>query len=126
MVEFKWYFEKMSFLRKAGKDSGMTVRGLTVIISAILLLFAGCSDTQSDPRLMRIRENVGSAPEDAIKELKEIDYKSLNTRDRHLYDLLSIKAKDKAYMRHTSDSLISDVINWYKENPEYGLYPEAL
>lgn len=47
-------------------------------------------------------------------------------RERHRYDLLHIKTCDKAYVAHTSDSLVLDVIDYYADHRKEGLYPEAL
>lgn len=95
------------------------------IFLIVLFIFVACGGGD-DPRLSKIKAIVSNYPEDALAALDSIDYGSLHERDRHLYDFLSIKAKDKTYIHHTSDSLILDVIKWYKSNPSYGLYPEAL
>ena len=34
------------------------------------------------------------------------------------YQLLTIKAKDKAYITHTSDSLIKNVVKYYEERKD--------
>ena len=62
----------------------------------------------------------------AMSMLDSIDYGVLSTAERHRYDLLSIKSRDKAYVRHTSDSLILDVVEYYDGHRKSGLYPEAL
>ncbi len=58
--------------------------------------------------------------------LDSIDPKELSTGDRHFYDLLTIKANDKNYNTHTSDSLILDVISYYEHHKDDPYYPEAL
>ena len=65
-------------------------------------------------------------PHIAMSMLDSIDYGALSTADRHRYDLLSIKSRDKAYVRHSSDSLILDVVEYYDGHSKSGLYPEAL
>ena len=65
-------------------------------------------------------------PRLAMSMLDSIDYGALSTAERHRYDLLSIKSWDKAYVRHTSDSLILDVVEYYDGHRKSGLYPEAL
>ena len=41
------------------------------------------------------------------------------------YQLLLVKADDKAHVRHTSDSLINTVATYFKKNPQSGHLPEA-
>ena len=67
-----------------------------------------------------------SLPRKAISMLDSIDPRPLPEKDRHRYDLLCIKSRDKAYVCHTSDSLILDVIDYYESHQDQGLYPEAL
>jgi len=62
----------------------------------------------------------------AMSMLDSIDYASLQESERHRYDLLHIKTRDKAYVTHTSDSLVLDVIDYYADHRKEGLYPEAL
>lgn len=65
-------------------------------------------------------------PRLAMSMLDSIDYDALSGKDRHYYDLLSIKSRDKAYVRHTSDSLILHVIEYYSSHQDDPKYPEAL
>ena len=44
---------------------------------------------------------------------------------RAYYDLLCVKADDKALVKHTSDSLISEVAHYYEAHPKSGHLPEA-
>lgn len=92
-------------------------------ILAICLLMSGCSEAEHDARL---KEIVSDSPQEALLSLDSIDCQTLSESDRHYYDLLTIKAKDKDYIQHTSDSLIIDVISYYENNPRSSLYAEAL
>lgn len=74
----------------------------------------------------RIDALCDSNPEQAVLALDSIDCGSLSERERHRYDLLSIKSDDKNYVRHTSDSLILDVIEYYSSHKDGRFYPEAL
>lgn len=67
-----------------------------------------------------------SIPEEAIRSLDSIDRSSLSERDRNRFDLLTIKSRDKAYIVHTSDSLILNVIDYYANHKNEGHYAEAL
>lgn len=102
----------------------MVFRIIYIVISTFLIF--GCSESKHDSRLLHISEILADSPESALRRLDSIDYSTLKPSDRHFFDLLSIKAKDKANVIHTSDSLILDVINWYESRPESELYPEAL
>ncbi len=95
-------------------------------IAILAMLAASCTRRSTDARLERIAQYVGNQPRKALAALDSIDYPALATHDRHFYDFLRIKASDKAYIDHTSDSLVLDVIRWYEANPQYGLYPDAL
>ena len=44
---------------------------------------------------------------------------------RAYYDLLCVKAADKAKVKHTSDSLICEVARYYEAHPKSGHLPEA-
>lgn len=104
---------------------------LTSILYASLVLasflnFYGCKHSNSDNEgLNQIADIVSDSPKEAMRRLANIDVYKLSESDRHFHDLLSIKAADKAYMQPTSDSLILDVIEYYKDHDK-DLYPEAL
>jgi hypothetical protein len=97
-----------------------------LIISILFFFSLGCSNIKHDNRLTSIADIVDDSPFSAIEALDSIDHTSLNTSDRHYYDFLSIKARDKAYITHTSDSLILDVIEYYADHQTEGLYAESL
>lgn len=98
---------------------------LTVFIAGFLL-FACCSENLHDKRLEHIAGIVSDTPEEALSQLDSIDRDALWEADRNYYDLLTIKANDKAYVRHTSDSLIRRVIDYYSNHGDIELYAEAL
>lgn len=94
-----------------------------VVLVLFLGLFCNCSKEPTDERLAHIAQQVSTSPRNALDSLKKIDRKSLTDANRHFYDLLLIKARDKNYIKHTSDSLILDVVAFYKGT---SFYPEAL
>ncbi|MDE6794024.1 MAG: hypothetical protein K2J63_01815, partial [Muribaculaceae bacterium] len=75
---------------------------------------------------MEIADMVSDNPKEALEGLYTINPDSLSKADRHYFDFLTIKAKDKAYMPHTSDSLICDIINYASSHKDEGYYAEAL
>ena len=99
---------------------------LTVLTLLLALLAGGCHDSSRDPRLARIAASVSDRPEEALASLDSINRSSLSKSDSHYYDLLTVKARDKAYIDHESDSLVLDVIDYYSSRPESPEYPEAL
>lgn len=102
---------------------------LLVLIIPILItmsFFTNCGGHKHDPRLERISELVSEKPEDALDSLQLIDENNLDASNRSFYNLLTIKARDKAYIVHTSDSLILSVIDYYTDHHDDALTPEAL
>lgn len=95
------------------------------IFISLLFLTAGCR-YRLDERLVEIDRLANGNPAEALDSLGTIDRTGLSNADRHYYDLLSIKAADKAYITHSSDSLILDVIDYYSSHKSSGLYPLAL
>ena len=93
----------------------------------LLVLTMGCGrrDMTAD-RLDTIDSLCGTDPRRAVAMLDSIDRGSLPEKDRHRLDLLTVNSRDKAYIRHPSDSLILDAIDYYSGHRKEGLYPEAL
>lgn len=104
------------------------MRRLLYIFAIIAMLAAsgGCARRGADPRLTEIAAMVADSPAVAIDRLDAIGRDSLTDSDRAFYDLLTVKARDKAYITHSSDSLILSVIDYYERHRASGLYPEAL
>lgn len=67
-----------------------------------------------------------SMPYSAIAVLDPIDKEGLSEADRNYHDFLTVKADDKAYITHTSDSLILKVLEYYSRHSDDKVYPEAL
>lgn len=99
--------------------------GRLTLLYLISFLLVCCSGRPSDARLEKVAELAADHPTQALDSLAAIDYASLSEANRHYYDFLKIKASDKAYIIHTSDSLILDVINYYSSHKNDFL-PEVL
>ena len=97
---------------------------IMVIIAACLCL-VGCGGGAHDARLTAINDIADVNPKWSVAALDSLDADALSDRDRHYYDLLTVKARDKAYITHTSDSLILSVIDYYRSHDSEHL-PEAL
>jgi len=102
----------------------MKFRIIVLLISFSIL--CSCSEHKQDGRLTDIAEMVSESPQEALLRLDSIDYDNLSSSDRHYYDFLLIKANDKAYITHESDSLICDIIKYYSTHDKDGIYPETL
>lgn len=97
-----------------------------VIVLVFLVVLFGCSEHRQDPRLEGIEDYVLESPNDALLYLDSIDYNTLSFADQQYYDLLKVKATDKAYIKHKSDSTILRVIKYYSTHDSNNLYSEAL
>lgn len=94
---------------------------LAALIAAICLACSG-----PDRRLAHAADIVDTIPRQALEILDTVDPSSLSTSDRHLRNLLIVKARDKAYLRHISDSLILDALDYYNNHGSKQLRAEAL
>lgn len=98
-----------------------------LIVAVTFSILVGCRGGRSNHAgLIEVNRLASVSPETAMAKLDSIDYGSLSERDRHYYDLLSVKVNDKAYVTHESDSLILDVISYYESHRDKEIYPEAL
>ena len=98
------------------------MRKLLYVILIIATL-AGCSDQNRNEALFRAESLADHDPDKALAILDSINPSQLHQHDRYMYDFLSIKASDKAYITHASDSLILSVLD---RAPNYTNYSEAL
>lgn len=115
--------------RKLGsgvKDTMATMKYRMIFLAISLVALCGCGRDERLPVLTDIYGYVSSEPQKALEALDSIDYAGLSSSNRHFYDLLSVKANDKAYVEHTSDSLILDVMDYYSSRNDAAMYAEAL
>ena len=98
---------------------------LIILVLSVLSILTGCG-SEPDPRLERIDMLSENDPRVARAALDSIDRETLAAPDRHFHDLLEIKIDDKNYVRHTSDTLIRDVLGYYSSHKDSPRYPEAL
>ncbi len=98
---------------------------LLLAVLAIQLL-PGCAPSPERSRLEQIETIIDEHPDSAMTLLDSVDATMLSEADRHYFDFLTIKARDKAYIRHTSDSLILDVMDYYSSHNREQMLPWAL
>lgn len=101
------------------------IKNIKIILILACFFCNGCN-LKHNMELIRVAELASDYPEAALDSLARIDYSVLSESDRHYYDFLKIKALDKAYITHTSDSLILDVIKYAHNNNCDIPYEEAL
>lgn len=89
-------------------------------------LLPSCTTSPERSRLEHIEHIIDEHPDSAITLLDSVDAAILSEADRHYFDFLTIKARDKAYVRHTSDSLILDVMDYYSSHNREQMLPWAL
>lgn len=89
-------------------------------------ILCGCTKDRDSDLLNRIDELCNQSPRLAMTMLDSIDQDALSEKDRHYYDLLSIKTRDKSYIRHISDSLILDVVEYYAGSSDQIRFVESL
>ena len=90
------------------------MRGLLIGILSFVMLLAGCSRSV-DSRLVRVSQLADcNATDSALAVLGNVCRDSLNEHNRYYYDLMSIKARDKAYLDITTDTTITDIIAYFE------------
>ena len=90
------------------------------------MLFFCCGCDRYHKQLERIDTLCDSSPRQAVFALDSIDYGNLSEKERHYFDFLYVKSRDKAYARHSSDSLILDAINYYSKTDDKKRYAQSL
>ena len=110
--------------------SSFSIRRNVILLMVMTLIslpmFTNCGSRRHDPRLERISEFVSESPEVALDSLEAINKEDFGESDRAYYNLLTIKARDKVYIVHTSDTLVLSVIDYYTDHRDDALTPEAL
>ena len=92
----------------------------------LIILFVSCGRTPLNPTLVELEKMADTMPEKALVTLHSIPHNGLSTADKVYYNLLSVKFVDKAYIDHTSDSIILPVIDYYSSHGPQERYAEAL
>lgn len=98
---------------------------LLLMLSALCV---GCRQTVTYPDVLMQADSLTLCNADsALRLLQEIEEEMLQAHEptKRYYQLLSVKAQDKAYITHTSDSLILDVLHYYEQGGDVRLLPTA-
>ena len=106
---------------------------LPVLLLLPLVVSSGCSGSYRDePRLRNIgtklsdRSLSSSEALPLLDSLEKIPDKDLSEGERHYRDFLAIKAADKGYVKHTSDSLYLTVKDYFSSRHSRDMLPEVL
>lgn len=86
-----------------------------------------CSNHPIKQTLQTVNTLVDIYPDSAILILKKLK-DSITSEPQNIqmyYWLLTVKAEDRAYILHTSDSLIQEVLNYYKNEGDKKYLPEV-
>ena len=105
----------------------MTIMIRTLYLFLVLLGLCACVHKPYPQSLITADSLAGANPDSAVTLLKSIEYTMPAEPEavQMYYRLLCIKANDKAYMLHTSDSLILPVLHYYTEKDDERHLPEA-
>ena len=99
---------------------------LFVVIAAVAVLSCG-GRGGGMAVLSRIDSLADSRPDSALRTLGGMAaaMASAPEAERMYYGLLTVKARDKAYVRHTSDSVILGLVDYYEHDGDKRLLPVA-
>ena len=94
------------------------MKATKTIIIAILLtagLLVGCGDRRTDQMLSHIDTLMSQQPDSALQLLDSLkaDKPQWSRSQRMRYDLLHLKAENKAFVPLTSDSVAKDLVSYY-------------
>ncbi len=105
----------------------MKVMTQALFLVLVLLGFCSCGHKPYPQSLIAADSLTNVLPDSAITLLRNIENTLQNEPEatRMYYRLLCIKANDKAYILHTSDSLILPVLHYYIEKDDERHLPEA-
>lgn len=98
----------------------------TITFFVLVLCFSACNNHSANwEALNDIESYIEENPLGALEKLKEIDSDTLTESDRNYHHFLTVKAMDKGYIVHTTDSLIM-IAHEYYSNHEKERYPEVV
>lgn len=95
----------------------------------VVVLLASCGADRDSVRLLQQADSLLNVRPDSMKAVLGTWVDSIGhcpERVRMYYNLLRVKADDKVYVTHTSDSLILSIVRYYREQRDKTHLPEAL
>ncbi len=101
---------------------------LCLIVAILSGLLASCSRGPQYPAVLETADSLAYVnPDSAVALLRSVDAEMRKAQPsvRHFYDLMTLKAQDKADLPLTSDSLILDILHYYEHGGDPNILPEA-
>jgi len=102
---------------------------LSLLTTAILpIILVSCSRGPQYPAVLETADSLAYVnPDSAVALLRSVEAEMTASQPavRHLYDLMTLKAQDKADLPLTSDSLILDILQYYENGGDPNKLPEA-
>ena len=97
-----------------------------LVVIVLSQAFFACRPPVYSPRLVEIDSLCEDRADSAIMVLQRMamDTAKMSPDDRMYYKFLAVKAADKAYIKHTSDSLIRQLLPFFEEGGDDRLLPE--
>lgn len=88
---------------------------LITVLLCVAALCAGCGDGRTDGLLSQIDTLTEARPDSALRMLDSLggEKAGWSRRQRMKYDLLHLKAENKAFVPLTSDSVARDLVDYY-------------
>jgi len=98
------------------------------LLAVLLLMMTGCHhDSATMQELSRIDSMVYHQGEkEALPILQQMDIKDFNNEEKSYHSLLLTMAQYKCYQPFTSDSVISEVVDYYRKSGDKVKYLKAL
>jgi len=103
-------------LLRAIKDERNMKRLAYIYINMVVVALLGCDGGNMTSRLETVSKLANSNPDSALVVLAGLEQNKgdWGRNERMYYELVRMKAENKADVRFTSDSIIKDVVNYYK------------
>ena len=101
---------------------------LCLIVAILSGLLASCSRGLQYPAVLETADSLAYVnPDSAVALLRSVEAEMTISQPavRHFYDLMTLKAQDKADLPLTSDSLILDILQYYEHGGDPNKLPEA-
>lgn len=103
------------------------LRLFTILVISSFVLCSRPEDKEMHHKLTRYDALINNYPKAVSDSLKTISYQNLSRSNHAYYGLLKIISDDKTYVNFTSDSLINDVVNYYRDHdPKNTNYIKSL
>ena len=102
---------------------------LTALLALTALLSASCQSDKRTGQLLQQADSLIKIRPDSMRTVLQAWADSMSREPEQVrmrYRLLCVKADDKAYVPHTSDSLILPLVRYYRSRRDKSLLPEAL